>query len=136
MQGLNKWLVIAACLIIGFAIGVFVHETFDVFGSIGLGSRRTALRAERDGYIAELEDRDKLFGELSDSYRERIESDAALFGTIIDEERDRATAAEEENRILRAGIQSNRIGQGKVREGLDSIGRLRGYVDRLSEQLR
>ena len=132
----KKWIVGIAILIIGLAGGGLINEATDVFGSIGLGSRRTALRAERDGYIAELEDRDKLFGELSDSYRERIESDAALFGTIIDEERDRATAAEEANRILRAGIQSNRIGQGKVRDGLESIGRLRGYVDQLSEKLR
>jgi hypothetical protein len=130
----SNWIIWIACFIIGIAGGVLINEAFDVLGSFGFG-RFSELQREYDGLIGELEKRDKLSRAMLDSYRQRIESDAVIFGAIISEERSRADGLAEENRLLRAGTKSIGIGQGKVRDGLQAIKRIRGITDSLESEI-
>ena len=131
MQGLNKWLVIAACLIIGFAIGVFVHEAFDVFSAIGLDSQRTVIRAKRD--------RDKAvyaagIDLLKKSFALREQGDAADKAKLerrLEAKQGRLEEYAERDRIFGAGEEATGRAAKQIAEGLRAVDRLEALVGQL-----
>lgn len=136
MGAVSKWIVAIAILIVGFVLGVVLHEAFDLFDFVGLGSRRAALRRERDGYYRQLEERDRIHGEIVDSYKERIKSTEALLEQTVDEYRDREAALERQISILRSGVQTADGIEAEATRALRSADRFRRLLGKLEEKLR
>ena len=131
MAGLNKWIVIVAALIIGIAAGMVLHEAFDVFGSIGLGSQRTALRTERDELKRIHEDRIKLLEENFDLNIAGVRQDRDRIQGELEEKQRRLAETEERNRILEGGKEASGRAADQAREGLRSVERLERLVGKI-----
>ncbi len=140
MATLNKWIVIAAALIIGLFAGMAINEAFDVFGSLGFNSRLKRMEREYDGLIDGAKARDRLLTERHRLDRERVEQDRIELENALGAERDRAERAEEmvrrQNELLEGTIEATGRGKARVREGIQSTERLRGIARRLEEQAR
>ena len=136
-----KCIVAIVIIIICVVIGGFIGAKTNLFGIIGLHTQ-SDLRAAGDKVnelIGQLEERDRIFGELSSEYQRRIKSDEAFYAGLIAEERSRADTLAEQNRILRSGIESIGRGEGKTGEGLQGIERVWKLIDEIEagiQQLR
>lgn len=127
----SKWIVGIAILIIGLVGGILLHEAFDVFGTIGLGSARTAIRAKRDRdkavYAAGIDLLKKSFAE-----RERgFESDKAKLERRLEAKQGRLEEYEERDRIFGVGEEATGRASEQIAEGLRSVDRLEALVGQL-----
>ncbi len=131
MATLNKWIVIAAALIIGLFAGVVLNEAFDVFGAFGLGSQRTAIRAERE--------RDKAvyaagIDLLKKSFALREQGDAADKAKLerrLEAKQGRLEEYAERDRIFGAGEEATGRAAKQIAEGLRAVDRLEALVGQL-----
>ncbi len=140
MATLNKWIVIAAALIIGLFAGMAINEAFDVFGSIGFNSRLKRMEREYDEFIDAAEARDQVLTERHRLDRERVELDRIGLENALEAERGRAERAEKlvqrQNELLESTIEATGRGKERVAEGIRSIERLRRIAGDLEEQAR
>lgn len=131
MAGINKWIVIAAALIIGIAVGMMLNEVFDIFGSIGLGSARAAIRAERERDKAAYDAGIALLEESFELRERGIEADKERLERALEEKQRRLKEYEERDRILGAGKEATGRASEQIAEGLRSVERLEELVGQL-----
>ena len=140
MEGLNKWIVIVATLIIGIVLGGILHEAFDMFSVFGLPSQLKRMEREYGDLTERAKGRDQLLTERHRLDRERVERDRAGLENALEAERGRAERAEDfiqrQNILLESTIEATGRGKERVAEGIRSIERLKGIAGRLEEQAR
>ncbi len=124
----GKWIVIAVALIIGLFAGVLLNEAFDVFGSLGLGSQRTVLRAERDRIEREHADGDRIREENLTERERGIAEDKKLLERKLEEKQRRLEEYERRDKIIREREAGNRKATELIGEGLQALERLEGFV--------
>ena len=128
MAGVNKWLVIAACLIIGVVGGIFLHEAIDMFSLFGLGSQRTFLRSERDRIEREHADRDRVREENLAERERGIAEDKKLLERKLEAKQRRLEEYERRDKIIKEREAGNRAATELIGEGLQALERLEGFV--------
>ena len=131
MKGLNKWLVIMACLIIGVVGGILLHEAIDVFNLFGLDSARAFLRSERDRIESEHADRDRVREENLAERERGIAKDKKLLERKLEEKQRRLEEYESRDRIIREREAGNRKASELIGEGLQALERLEGFVGQI-----
>ena len=132
------WILIIGILIVGLFLGGWINAKTDLFGFLGF-TGAADIRAAGDrvaDLIGKLEERDKLYAELSGEYQRRVEHDKAFYEKSLAEERSRADSLAGQNRILRDGIESIGRGESKTGDALQSAERIWKLIDGIEKGIQ